>query len=99
MVSVLNSVLREDYDILVRVGGDEFYIIVPGASIEEAKLIRRKIKAKFKSTPFKTNGTVLSIGTSVGLATSHKKNGQQRNVRTVFDLADRILYTDKSVKN
>lgn len=95
-VSVIDASLRKDYDIVVRHGGDEFYAILPRCNLDEAKSIRAKIKEKFKTSPFKTNGTTLFIGTSVGIATSHKKCGKERTCKEMFKLADRLLYADKT---
>lgn len=98
-VEVLSETLREDYDIIVRPGGDEFYAILPECNLEQAKKVREEIKHKLSSSSLKSNGIKLHISASMGIATSHKKSGRIRSIKEMHELADWILYWEKKHKD
>ena len=59
--------LRE-VDLVVRLGGDEFSVLLHGAQEKQAKTIAKKIIKEFQS-PFTVDETPLYIGISIGIAT------------------------------
>jgi diguanylate cyclase (GGDEF)-like protein len=85
-----NSV--RDQDLIFRVGGDEFVILLPGTSVTEADAVARRIIAGINE-PFELEGHgPLRIGVSIGSATF------PRDGVTVDDLlrsADSAMYRAK----
>jgi diguanylate cyclase (GGDEF)-like protein/PAS domain S-box-containing protein len=89
----LKASLRET-DVVARLGGDEFAIIQGGepdqrgAAIELAKRIIALISA-----PYDINGTMVNIGTSIGIATA---SAADVDPDTLMKHADLALYRTKS---
>lgn len=80
------SVLREQFreaDVLARIGGDEFAVLVRGISGEEAALVRERLERAFESADVQA-----SIGFAMRL--SH------RTLREALRVADKRMYEDKA---
>ncbi|QIK79444.1 EAL domain-containing protein [Sphingomonas piscis] len=76
-----------------RLGGDEFQVVLPGTSDKDELAGLAKTIIDSVSRPYTINGTVVSIGTSVGIVTSDYDD------RTADDLmrdADLALYAAKA---
>ncbi len=67
VVQVIKSLLREG-DVLVRYGGEEFLVLLPGASMEDAMEIGERIRLKVAETPLKVGDSVVNITISQGVA-------------------------------
>ena len=80
-------------DTVARVGGDEFVVMqaTGDPSMEPEALASRIIEAI--SAPYEVEGHKLSIGTSVGIATS---NGANADGETLIAQADLALYRSKN---
>jgi diguanylate cyclase (GGDEF)-like protein len=87
----LSTILRMQ-DLLARIGGDEFAIIINpcGARVELAELVGRLQSAI--GEPFAIGGSLLTIGASIGTAI-YPEEGQ--NVEQVLKMADIDMYTAK----
>ena len=102
------SILRREVrrgDFPARVGGDEFGVILPGASREGVLALAQRVIAGVKAHRFKSHEdeAVAGIGVSGGYAVypddtgSHQRRADAaRLASTLFDLADRALYAAKS---
>ena len=88
-VHVLRDVFRAD-EIIARIGGDEFAVLLPG--IDEAKVsqIIMRIDEKIKSHNENYSGLPLQL--SVGAATSTNNN----RLTATFSIADQRMYAKKS---
>ncbi len=99
--------LRENLrsvDLLARVGGEEFLIVLPGVSLSDARSAARRLCRKIGDTPFETAETMtpinvtISIGLAIGglpgdaalAAQDPQKASQQLMAR-----ADKALYAAK----
>jgi diguanylate cyclase (GGDEF)-like protein len=81
-------------DICFRYGGDEFVILMPATSREEALRMARAIHANLTSSTFPLEeGLTLSIGASAGIATYP---GDGRTVHAILGAADKRMYNVKS---
>ena len=87
---LLKSALRTS-DILARVGGDEFAIVLPNTTREVGQRIADGIRHQIEEyNRQKTSGPPLSI--SIGLAVS--ESGEQR-LEEAYSKADAAMYEDK----
>ena len=66
VATILNDQIR-DSDMLARIGGDEFAILLENCPIANATLIAKKIKAAVNKHRFIWDNRVFDIGTSIGI--------------------------------
>ncbi|MDT8899651.1 GGDEF domain-containing protein [Anaeroselena agilis] len=76
-------------DIIVRLGGDEFLILLPGTQLEDAKAAAERIRRDIRSCPRSYNVTV-----STGITSFVGPTG----IREVIAEADQALYRAKDSK-
>lgn len=87
------SLLRE-YDILGRLGGEEFIIAIPGASVEEAMVVAERLRRSISRTAVAIKGKeAVHLTVSVGICTV---NGNQDTVEAAIHRADIALYCAKN---
>lgn len=90
IASLLASKVRET-DYLARYGGEEFVLIMPGASLESAKLVAEKLRETVENSGFHFKGAPVQITISAGIAEFVKGDSPS----TVFERADKALYEAK----
>jgi len=88
---VLRSTRRAE-DILARVGGEEFALVLPGTDIEDAIRIADELCTRVEKTAFRVNGRRLPITASFGVA---GLSGSDDELADMFLGADRALYRSK----
>ena len=92
VASKLKNTFRE-CDIIARVGGDEFSVLLEKvASIESLKPLAKKVLAEF-SEPFVIDSKQLSIGISIGIALSSSSGFSSEDI---IKQADAALYQVKN---
>ena len=91
LAQLLGTTLRED-DLIGRVGGEEFLVLLPDASLEEALGVASRLRSELARSPCRLESTTLAVTLSMGLALSSEGG----RLRDVVDLADRRLYLAKS---
>ena len=79
-------------DIVGRLGGDEFCVLLPDAGRDEAAAIAERVAAAMKARPFQWRNDVLEITTSIGIASSRTQTMQPDSIMEEADLA---LYETK----
>ncbi len=88
----LSETLRDE-DVLARIGGDEFVVLLPElARADDAATVARKLIASL-TAPFQIDGQDLTISTSVGIAL-YPGNGA--DVDTLLKHADTAMYGAKN---
>ena len=90
LANLLKQRLRKS-DVIGRYGGEEFAVILPGSSIEEAALLLDNLRNDFASISFPVKNTQFSAAFSCGVA-------QLRDTKSAEALcagADKALYTAK----
>ncbi|HHY45415.1 MAG TPA: GGDEF domain-containing protein [Firmicutes bacterium] len=91
LAKVLKSVVRS-CDSVIRYGGDEFIVICAKTDLEQAKGIADRILTALRETPLVKDGTTVSFGISVGLASFPKHSTLGRDL---VRLADKAMYLAK----
>ncbi len=86
----LRTELRS-YDLIYRLGGDEFLILIPGADLEDARVIGTKARAAVEGVGADSK---LRIRASCGISSSHR--GLPFRFSAVSAWADRALYEAKT---
>ncbi|WP_426168084.1 CHASE domain-containing protein [Pseudoduganella sp. R-31] len=79
-------------DMLGRVGGEEFAILLPGADLEAARAFAERLRQRIAETPMGRNGNSIAITVSIGIASMAPadRSGDAALVR-----ADHALYRAK----
>ena len=87
--SVLKEALR-GYDLLARVGGDEFVMVLPRTDQATGEKILERINQKIED--YNKTEKRLPLGLSVGLAVSENST---QSLEETYHVADRIMYKNK----
>ena len=95
MLKNIGAILRESFrteDILARIGGDEFAVVLPLTNIDESK----KIISRFSEDVQKFNLTdsFIKVDVAIGCATSNEKE----DLKAVIKRADEEMYQDKALQ-
>lgn len=93
---VVNRVLgaKREYDIVGRLGGEEFVVILPELSLADALPVAERLRAQVADTPFiLSNGTHLNATFSVGVACAPQ--GRIESIDALLAASDRALYRAK----
>ncbi|WP_297798146.1 GGDEF domain-containing protein [uncultured Marinobacter sp.] len=94
---VLQMVAREcqkrlrTTDFISRFGGEEFVLLLPETSAEDAKRVLDDLRGYIAALPFHFQGEPVTITFSAGVATLEDGDTEE----TLFDRADRALYAAK----
>lgn len=88
---IVRATLRNQ-DIVARLGGEEFGIILPGADIERARFVCERVRDLVARASFPVDGAVLRVTISIGLAPA----GPGATRSAVLRLADEALYRAKA---
>jgi diguanylate cyclase (GGDEF)-like protein len=87
----MTSCLRET-DFAVRLAGDEFVIVMPGANAKSAEVLRQRLKETVRNRDWASVAPGLdSVSISIGLA--HARPGD--SLESLVEAADREMYADK----
>lgn len=89
------EVLKKDRratDILARVGGEEFAVVLPGTELEDALAIADKLREEIEALPFVVDGKSLTMTSSFGVAAL---NDSDTCLSDTIVRADRALYRSK----
>ena len=65
------SSVREERDVVIRTGGDEFVILLQQASLEAAQSVAHRVAKEISAHDFIANGEVIHLSVSWGLAEFH----------------------------
>jgi diguanylate cyclase (GGDEF)-like protein len=93
-VKLFKSTLRE-IDIICRMGGDEFLLIFPDSSLDDAPLIRERLSKNLEKLNQKL-AKPYKIDFSIGL--SYYNPSTPLSIEELIRIADENMYKDKSKK-
>lgn len=93
VADVIKEAVRE-VDIPIRYGGDEFVVLLLGASSSKGVLAAERVRRAIERTPFKVEGGgVAHVTASIGIA-SYPEHG--RTKETLLRIADESMYKSKN---
>lgn len=88
---VMQSVLRSE-DVLARIGGDEFAILLPNTTLSAATSLAERLRQQVMQSPLPlADGDKLVITISAGLV----ENGEGELMESLYARADQMLYQAK----
>ncbi len=83
---------RRTEDVLARVGGEEFALVLQGTDLEGALKIADDLCARIEATPMRLDGVESNMTASFGVAAISEKDS---SLSDAIDRADRALYRSK----
>ncbi len=92
-VEICKSLLR-DKDVIGRVGGEEFSIVLPETTLEEAIKIAERIRQAIENLKINNNGSSVQTTVSLGVASSIQVD--RGNLEDLIQISDQALYQAKA---
>ncbi|MCR9260817.1 MAG: GGDEF domain-containing protein [Pseudomonadaceae bacterium] len=90
IADILRSSFRHN-DLLCRVGGEEFAVLVSGMDADQANILANRVVKKISANPLMEPGAIIEFSVSCGIADTHTS----RNLPTLFKAADDAMYMAK----
>lgn len=87
----LKGAIREQ-DEIGRFGGEEFLVVAPKISFEDATYLAERVRCAVCSDPFDIGGIEISVSVSIGLCVS----SGEKDAMACLRLSDEALYASKS---
>jgi len=91
VIDICRKVARRD-DILARIGGEEFVLLLPATTGEHAVELAEKMRQRLDAAPIVIEGNSMTVTMSVGVATA---DDAMRSIGDLMKLADQALYDAK----
>lgn len=91
VASRCRSALRET-DLIARLGGEEFAVLLPHTGQDEAMLIAERLRETIRCVPVMANNSIIEVRASLGGASA---DGTSDTLETLLDRADAALYRAK----
>lgn len=90
----LMRVSRRD-DVVGRYGGDEFLILVPNTTAEDAQAVAARMREAVCDHPFMYNNAAITLSASFGVAEAHGQSDER--IELLIDRADMAAYQAKAL--
>jgi diguanylate cyclase (GGDEF)-like protein len=88
--SILGDAVR-DGDVAARLGGEEFAVVLPDASLKTALLVAERVRKRFSERRFLSDGQLFGSTVSIGIS----KTGHPAALSDLMVQADAALYVAK----
>jgi diguanylate cyclase (GGDEF)-like protein len=82
-------------DFAARFGGDEFAVLLPGASPEVAEAVVKRVRHNVFKTTLDLRSRMIRCSVSIGVVNYPK---DARDMREILSIADRKMYRDKELR-
>ncbi len=95
VAQVVTEVLRRAVDTVARYGGEEFAAILPGTSVEDARVLAGRVRAEVLALglPHETSKVANVVTVTIGVASAGARSDMEAG--ELLRLADEALYTGK----
>ncbi|MEE9542518.1 MAG: diguanylate cyclase [Thermodesulfobacteriota bacterium] len=94
VASSIDGILNRPGDIVVRYGGEEFAVVMPGTDKEGALVLAEKLRAEIEGLNIEHRSTATGrVTISIGVA--NMKPGKKDSPEALFTIADKALYKSK----
>jgi diguanylate cyclase (GGDEF)-like protein len=88
----LARVDKRPTDILARVGGDEFVMLLPETDIQQASVVAERLRQKVAASPASEHGAEMKMTVSIGVAGATLS---MSGIQALLKQADEALYRAK----
>ncbi len=96
LAATLRENLPREYDVIARIGGEEFATILPHTSRDDAALVAERLRAAVERSTIATTAGVLNVTISIGVGSLQSRvSPEPQTTLDVLDEADRALYESK----
>jgi two-component system cell cycle response regulator len=82
-------------DLVVRMGGEEFAVVLPETSLERGKSVAERIRARVEATPTGANANGDVVRTTISIGISCVPMGVEEPAESLLNRADKALYEAK----
>ena len=93
VAAVLRRCFRRESDLVARVGGEEFAVVLPNTTTDTARRLANDFRLMLAATPFEFDGERHLVTASVGVASS--SNAEDTTPDALFSRADAACYDAK----
>ena len=90
IADILRSSFRQS-DLICRVGGEEFAVVLPGMDILQAEKLATRVVRKVCDSPIVEDGAIIEFSVSCGVADT----SSSQSLQTLFKAADDAMYVAK----
>lgn len=90
---LMRQLFRRDSDVPLRLGGEEFGVLMPGTTLEQAAQIAEQFRTRLAGIPMELNGTRLNITTSLGVGVFDPR--LDGDAEALYKRVDTALYQAK----
>ncbi|MDT8363633.1 MAG: HDOD domain-containing protein [Nitrosomonas sp.] len=95
IVKAISAKIRQT-DLLCRYGGEEFALILPGTSVNDARHLLARVQENIEAIAYKLDsGHIIKVTASIGLAVNMDREKSFENSRKMLEAADCALYKAK----
>ncbi|WP_271409380.1 GGDEF domain-containing protein [Pseudomonas sp. Q1-7] len=91
----MRAFFRRDSDALLRLGGEEFGVLMPDTSLEQARQLAEQFREDLANQGFQLGGQHLPVTASLGLGCFHERDGG--SAEAFFKRVDDALYRAKAL--
>lgn len=95
LATTLRDDLPREYDVLARIGGEEFAAILPHTDRDAAVLVAERLRDAVMKSPIPTTAGRLDVTVSIGVGSLSHRATEPQTTLDVLDEADRCLYESK----
>lgn len=92
-VAALAATTVRSTDLVGRLGGEEFIVLLPNTSVQAARQLAEKLRQRIASSPVQWGQLMIPITTSLGLAGTTAQ--EKQDFDTLYSDADKALYLAK----
>ena len=80
-------VVVRNYDVVGRLGGEEFLVLAPDCDVDRGLLMARRVTAALGQTPIATRAGAIALTVSIGVASTRQEPGRPEEIVRASDSA------------